>query len=73
MSGLRLRESHSAASDPVIGRRLHSVDETAHALHISGRHLRDLISRGQVRAVRLGRRVLVPREELERVAREGAP
>jgi len=56
-----------------VGRRLLSVEETAHALHISGRHLRDLISRGHVRAVRLGRRVLVPREELERVAHEGTP
>lgn len=58
--------------DETPGRRLLSIDETAHTLNVSGRHLRDLISRGQVRAVRIGRRVLVSREEVDRVAREGA-
>jgi excisionase family DNA binding protein len=74
MTGPRTEETRSDLSpDLALGRRLLSVDETAHALHISGRHLRDLISRGHVRAVRLGRRVLVPREELDRLAREGTP
>ncbi len=53
-------------------RRLLSVDEAAHALHISGRFLRDLIKRGDVTAVRLGRRVLLSRGEVERLATEGA-
>jgi len=53
------------------GRRLWSIDDTAHTLGISSRHLRDLVSQGKVRAVRLGRRVLVPRDELDRVAKEG--
>jgi excisionase family DNA binding protein len=54
-------------------RRLLSIDEAAHMLHISDRFLRDLIKRGAVRGIRLGRRVLVPREELERLARTGTP
>lgn len=60
-------------SPEVAVRLLLSIDDSAHSLNISGRHLRDLISRGQVRAVRIGRRVLIPRQELERVAREGTP
>ena len=53
-------------------RRLLSVDETAQALGVCSRHLRTLIVRGQVRSVRLGRRVLVPREEIDRLATAGA-
>ena len=52
-------------------RRLLSVDETAQALGVCSRHLRTLIVRGQVRSARLGRRVLVPRDELDRIATEG--
>jgi len=52
--------------------RLFSLDEAARQLGgVSDRHLRNLAERGQLRLVKLGRRRLVPREELERLAREG--
>lgn len=39
-----------------------SVDEAAVRLSVSPDAIRDAIDRGQIRAVRLGRRVLVPRD-----------
>ena len=53
--------------------RLVGVLEAARALSISTRHLRALVARHQVRAVRLGRRLLIPIAELERLAGGGAP
>ena len=38
---------------------------------ISPRHLRRLIAEGKVKAVNLGRRVLIPDSEMIRVANEG--
>jgi len=53
--------------------RLIPLDEAARLLGgVSARHLRTLAGRGDLRLVRLGRRVLVPRDELERIVREGA-
>lgn len=40
-------------------------------LHISDRHLRRLIDEGKVRSIRLGRRVMIPDAELQRIANEG--
>jgi excisionase family DNA binding protein len=54
------------------GPRLLSVDQAAHALGVSARFVRMLGARGQIRIVRLGRRTLVPSEELQRLASEGA-
>jgi excisionase family DNA binding protein len=54
------------------GPRLMSTSAAARALSISERHLRTLAARGHLRLVRLGRRVLVPREELDRIVREGS-
>jgi excisionase family DNA binding protein len=51
--------------------RLIGAARAAESLGVSERHLRNLVVRGHLRFVRLGRRVLVPREELERLAREG--
>jgi excisionase family DNA binding protein len=47
--------------------RLLSLDAAAHQLSVSARHLRNLAARGQLRIVRLGRSVRVPREEIERL------
>lgn len=47
--------------------RLVSLDEAARQLGVCGRHLRNLANRGQLRLVRLGRRVLVPRDEIARI------
>ena len=48
-----------------------SVPEAAKFLTISERHLYRLIDAGKVRAVRIGRRRLVPDPEVQRLAREG--
>ena len=42
----------------------YSVPEAASLLGVSARHLYDLVSAGEFRAVRLGRRILVPRAAL---------
>lgn len=52
--------------------RLMSLPQAARALGVSDRFLRMLEQRGQLRLTRLGRRVLVPIDEVERLAVEGA-
>jgi excisionase family DNA binding protein len=47
------------------------ISDAAKYLAISDRHLWRLIDGGRVRAIRLGRRVLIPAHEIERLAREG--
>jgi excisionase family DNA binding protein len=53
-----------AMSEPA---RLLRVDEAAAMLAISGRHLREMIAQQQVRVVRLGRCVRIPRGEVTRL------
>jgi excisionase family DNA binding protein len=50
-----------------------SVDETAAAVGLSSRYVRGLIADGRLRAIRTGRRVLVPIAELERFTRIAEP
>ena len=47
------------------------VLETARLLSLSKHTVRAYIRRGLIRAVRVGRRVLVPVSECERIVREG--
>jgi excisionase family DNA binding protein len=47
--------------------RLRSVGEAAHELGVSKDHVRRLISRGVMRSVRLGLRVLIPQLEIDRL------
>ncbi len=47
-----------------------SVDEAAAAIGISSRLMRTLIARGELRAVRIGRRVLVSSATLEEFVRD---
>jgi excisionase family DNA binding protein len=47
------------------------IPEAARFLAVSPRHLWRLIHNGEVRSIRFGRRVLVPAEELERLAKQG--
>jgi excisionase family DNA binding protein len=47
------------------------VPAAATYLSVSVRHLWRLIDAGRVRAIRIGRRVLVPDSEVRRVAAEG--
>lgn len=44
-----------------------TVDETANALRLGRSATYEAIHRGQIRAVRLGRKLRVPRAELERL------
>lgn len=44
-------------------------EEAARALDLSLRGVDYLIARGQIKAIRVGRRVLIPRTEIERFVR----
>jgi excisionase family DNA binding protein len=61
-TGGRMTETHE---------RLQSVEEVSKRLAISSFTTRRLIKTKQLRAVRLGKRVLVPESEIERVIAEG--
>jgi len=41
-----------------------SAKEAADTLGVSERHVRDMVNEGQIRVVRLGRRLLIPAEAL---------
>lgn len=47
------------------------LDAAAVYLQVSRRHLTRLTDLGRIRTVRLGRRVFIPDDEVQRVAREG--
>jgi excisionase family DNA binding protein len=47
------------------------IPDAAAYLSVSARHLWRLIDAGEVKAVRLGRRVLIPADELNRIATQG--
>jgi excisionase family DNA binding protein len=47
------------------------IRDAASYLAVSDRHLWRLLDAGRVRAIRLGRRVLIPADEIVRLAREG--
>ncbi len=51
--------------------RLQSVEEVSKRLSVSTFTTRRLIKAKQLRAVRVGKRVLVPQSEIERVIAEG--
>ncbi len=50
----------------ILDRVAYSVDHAAQACDLSGRTLRRAIRAGELKAARIGTRVLVPRVELER-------
>jgi excisionase family DNA binding protein len=52
-------------------RRLLTVPEVADELRVSERHARDLVARGAIASIRVGRLRRVRRDELERVLRDG--
>jgi excisionase family DNA binding protein len=52
--------------------RLESVKEASERLAVSAFTIRRLISAGQVRAVRVGYRVLIPSTEIQRIIESGA-
>jgi excisionase family DNA binding protein len=51
--------------------RLESVEEASRRLAVSGFTVRRLVKAKQLRAVRVGKRVLIPGSEIERVIAEG--
>jgi excisionase family DNA binding protein len=53
--------------------RLRSVGEAAEELGVSKDHVRRLISRGLVRSVRLGKRLLISQIEIDRLVVGGQP
>lgn len=53
--------------------KLLSIGEAAEELNVSKDTIRRLaLDKGQIKHVRVSRRVLIPREEIDRVVREGA-
>ncbi len=42
----------------------YSASEAAETLGVSERHIRDMVTEGQIRVVRLGRRLLIPADAL---------
>ena len=50
-----------------------SVQEACELLRVSAKFLRRLHARGLLQLVRMGRKVLVPRDEVQRLMRDGAP
>lgn len=48
-----------------------SFPDAAEFLRVSVRHLQRLADAGRVRTIRLGRRRLLPADEVERLARDG--
>lgn len=48
-----------------------SVKDAAKYLGVSDRHLSRLVKEGKVKAARFGRRLLIPADEVARLAREG--
>ena len=51
--------------------RLRSIGEAAQELGVSKDHVRRLISRSALRAVRLGKRLLIPQSEIDRLVTNG--
>ena len=63
---------HSNTSDhETPPKRLVGLLESAQSLGVSDRYLRQLHARGELRIIRIGRRIMVPVEELNRLATEG--
>lgn len=58
-------EDEAASSDASL---FLTVQEAADLLRISRRHLYELIAEGTVRAVKLGRKTIVPRSVIEELA-----
>lgn len=50
---------------------LHAVEPVSRRLAVSNFTVRRLIKAGHMRAVRVGKRVLIPESEVQRVMREG--
>ena len=54
-----------ATSTPAANSRVWTVSEAAELLGVSRAHAYDLVARGQLRHVRLGRRVVIPKRAVD--------
>jgi excisionase family DNA binding protein len=61
----------TTATAEQIVRPLLDVNEAASMLHVSARYVRALLARGQLPVVRLGRRTLIRRTDLEAIIARG--
>ncbi len=57
----------SLPAPQIVERLAWSIDEAAAAVGVTPRHMRNLIERGQIRTVRLGRRRVIPAAVLAEV------
>ena len=55
----------TARTEPVIERLVWTVEEAAQALAISRTHAYELVARGELASVRLGRRIVVPKHAID--------
>lgn len=58
-------DAAAGMSEPRI---LYSVEEAGRLLSLSASKTRDLVNAGEIRSVRVGRKVLLPRREIEAFA-----
>lgn len=68
---MRARTQSQAESSSTEQQQLTSVEEASRRLAVSTFTTRRLIKAKQLRAVRVGKRVLIPTREIERVIGEG--
>ena len=58
--------------ETVIPKLAYSLREAAEATSVSRRKLEYLIQQGAIKAVKIGRRTIIPTRELTRIAEKGA-
>lgn len=58
-------------STVAVERMAYSIQEVLEAVPVSRATLMRALAAGQIRSVKLGRRTLIPRDELERLLRDG--
>lgn len=46
---------------------VYTPKEFARLMHVSNRHVYDLVAAGEIRSVRLGDKILIPKTEVERI------
>lgn len=62
---VRVNGSGEARDESGTGRRVWSVEEAARLLGISRAHAYELVARGDLPHLRLGRRIVVPKQALD--------
>jgi len=54
-------------SGSALSQRTYSVTDVAHILGVTPSHIWRLCQRGDIASIRLGGRILIPREEVDRI------